>query len=262
MTPFRFGPLQRQMYATYHPAAHRRQPSVGVLLCNPYGQEAVRIHRLYRLLAERLAADGQHVMRFDYYATGESDGDDEEGEPAGWCDDIRIAHAELQRRARCSRSIWFGARLGAALVSLASVRAGVAPDLLLLWEPLFDGPAYMAELGRSHARATYNPLTQGQQRPDETLGAEAIGFAVGPALREQLGALKLDALLAARACEIVVLAPPGDADAARLQQGLRARGTAAEVRPLRHDLVWAAEEAMGSALVPAEVLQALQSHIA
>ena len=58
MIPFRFGLPTRQLYGVFHPAAQPRTPAIGVTLCNPFGQEAVRTHRLYRIMAERLARAG------------------------------------------------------------------------------------------------------------------------------------------------------------------------------------------------------------
>lgn len=261
MTPFRFGAPARRMYATYHPGSAQRRPAAAVLLCNPYGQEAIRVHRLYRLLADRLARRGAHVLRFDYFATGESDGDDEDGEMQGWCEDIVAADAELRRRARPAQVSWFGARLGATLAAGASARSPVPPDRLLLWEPLIDGPAYVAELGLSHARATHDVYVHGPQTPSQTLGSEAIGFAIGAPLRGQLDRLDAAALRGARAGAAVLVVPPQDAGAEAALAALQAAGAPACRHELAHDVVWAAEEAMGSSLVPAAALQALEAVI-
>ena len=264
MTPFRFGPPNRQMYGAYHSGSIARRPSVGVLLCNPFGQEAIRIHRLYSLLAERLSAEGLHVLRFDYFSTGDSDGEDEQGDLEGWSTDIRTAHAELLRRARCSHSVWMGSRLGAALAALATspcAEESHPPDRLVLWEPLTDGPTYIRELGRSHARAIEFALAPGAGPVDESLGAEAIGFTVSDELRQQLSMLNLNALVHVCAREVAILSRPEDASAQALVQALQAHGKAVKAGSLRHDLVWSSEEALGAALAPADVLLALQAQI-
>ncbi len=72
-TAIHFGTSGRELFGIYHAAEVVSPSRPAVLLCNPFGQEAVRAHRIYRILAERLARAGHNVMRFDYYATGDSD---------------------------------------------------------------------------------------------------------------------------------------------------------------------------------------------
>ena len=51
----------------------RLQPRrTAVLLCNPFGEEASRAHRTYRVLATQLERAGFPVLRFDYSGTGDS----------------------------------------------------------------------------------------------------------------------------------------------------------------------------------------------
>ena len=45
------------------------------MLCYPWGSEYIYAHRSLRLLAQRRAAAGIHTLRFDYFGTGDSDGD-------------------------------------------------------------------------------------------------------------------------------------------------------------------------------------------
>src|SRR4051812_43750768 len=65
MTPFYFGAPERRLLGLFHPSATAVRGARAVLLCNPFGQEAVRSHRVYRVLAERLARGGIAVLRFD-----------------------------------------------------------------------------------------------------------------------------------------------------------------------------------------------------
>lgn len=261
MTPFRFGPPTRRLYGVYHPGDLKRRPSSGVLLCNPYGQEAIRIHRLFRLLAERLSRNGIHVLRFDYFATGESDGEDAEGDMMGWNGDLLAAHAELLGRARCERVVWAGARLGGTLALGAAAVAARAPDHLLLWEPIVDGEAYVAELGRTNAQALHDPIHRATSGADVRLGDEATGFAVGAALRAQLDALSLDTLAMPRTARVTIMTPPSDAGAGKLSKRLQGAGCQVDEQAFVHQIVWGDEEAMNSALAPSEAIEALQAQI-
>ena len=51
MTPVRFGAAPAGLVGMFHPADNgATHPAV--LLLNPFGQEAIRCHRLYRVLAD------------------------------------------------------------------------------------------------------------------------------------------------------------------------------------------------------------------
>ena len=72
----------RRLAALYHPPTSADRGR-GVLILNPLGQEAVRAHRLLRVLADRLARLGVHVLRFDFHGCGDSSSDDLDGEMKG-----------------------------------------------------------------------------------------------------------------------------------------------------------------------------------
>ena len=105
--------------------ARLRPASVAVLLCNPFGEEAVRAHRAYRVLAQRLEAAGYATLRFDYAGTGDSGGDSDAFTPDDWIDDIAAAADELRRLAGVSRIVLAGLRLGATLAAHAAQRSDV-----------------------------------------------------------------------------------------------------------------------------------------
>ena len=43
--PFFFGPAECALFGVYHPPRVQRNAAVGVVLCPPWGQEAIRAHR-------------------------------------------------------------------------------------------------------------------------------------------------------------------------------------------------------------------------
>jgi predicted alpha/beta hydrolase len=130
MTPLLFGPASRQLFGLFH--APERDSQMAVLVCAPFGQEAIRSHRLFRVLSDRLARTGVAVLRFDYFGSGDSPGDDEDGELEGWRRDIGTAHEELRRRVGSRRIVWLGARLGGAMAVLAAKSGRCDPSRLIL----------------------------------------------------------------------------------------------------------------------------------
>lgn len=261
MTPFRFGPAARQLYGVYHAAVPPRSGGDAVLICNPLGQEAVRFHRMQRVLADRLCSRGIAVLRFDYYGCGESAGDDEDADFAGWCDDLLLAHRELLRRSRAARISWLGVRLGASAAALASARAEPTPHRLVLWDPVLDGPACLAQLATAQARSLAEASGRASATAAAAIGGEVLGFGIGEAMVEQIGALRAGMLDVARAAQVQLLASPQDADLGALADRWRAAGLSTSFVPIEQRFDWSSEEAMNTALVPAAVLDLLAARL-
>jgi dienelactone hydrolase len=197
-----FGPPARPLFGLLHEPVSRT-PQTGVVLCNPFGYEAICAHRSYRHLAERLARAGHAVLRFDYDGAGDSFGDDNDpGRVRAWIDSIHAAIAEL-RRTGVQNIVLFGIRLGGLLaVYAACERRDVSG--LILWAPCLSGKAYLRELKvlqRIHAEALEQPATATGEL-DEALGfalttETALGLQ-GLDVRELSRCSARDALLIAR----------------------------------------------------------------
>lgn len=199
MTPIQFGDAGgARLFGLFHPPG---EPSgKAVLLCPPFGQESIRTHRLYRVLAERLARAGHAVLRFDYRGTGDSAGEDTDGTLTGWCDDLLAAHAELMRRSAATQVTWIGLRLGASLAITAAAKAPSGLRRVVACEPIVDGAAYLALLRERHVAEIESVLSL-RPRPSpvevaladpESFKGEALGFALSPTLRAELARLRLD----------------------------------------------------------------------
>lgn len=262
MNPFFFGSADHSLFGIFQPAQGETPGRAGVLLCNPYGQEAIRVHRIYRVLADRLVRAGAHVLRFDYYATGDSAGEDAQGDLDDWAGDVIAAHEALVRRSRASRVVWIGARLGATLAIEAS--ATCKPDLLVLWEPILDGVAYLhdlAEATREALETSYDVpvpawramLASGRIVPER----ECNGIELGERLRLQLEALTPARIATPKAgrCDLIVRAdaPTSAALAERWTQC----GLHVERLVLKHDFDWMPAEALSPGLVPADIVRFL-----
>ncbi|MES2090372.1 MAG: alpha/beta hydrolase, partial [Pseudomonadota bacterium] len=243
MIPFRFGPVKRQLFGAYHPGEGGRQPSQGVLLCNPFGQEAVRLHRFYRVLADRLSRTGFHVLRFDYFGTGESSGDDEQGDLDGWCQDLLTAHETLLQRAMCAQVTWVGARLGGSLAALASAQAARIPDRLVLWETIVDGNAYLQELATGHVHATTDEYRPAKRPTPKAPQGEAIGFAMSDTLIQQLGRLTASVFNGVKAGQVRTIASADDPHSAALKTALTQSGVNNRSTILEHAFDWTSAEA-------------------
>jgi pimeloyl-ACP methyl ester carboxylesterase len=123
----------------------------GVVMCSPFGYDALGTYRGMRRLAERLAARGMPVLRFDYPATGDSAGDPTDmGLWRAWIDSIKQAVAQLRAATGVERVSLCGLRLGGMLAALAAQELGDVDGLVLL-SPVLSGKTYQREL-RAHYR--------------------------------------------------------------------------------------------------------------
>jgi len=256
---FRFGVAGRQLFGLYQPASTSVNRGHAVLLCPPFGQEAIRAQRMFRVLAERLSREGFHVMRFDYLGTGDADGEDDACSLDDWTSDVQQAATELTRRSGVTRCSWLGLRLGGSLAALASSQAVAPPDKLILWDPVLEGAPYLAELAQAHhAELKFlhdAPWPVPKPSADKPL-SEALGFPVHDALRQQLLTLSPSALARLRAGAVVaVISHTADTALQTLARELAAKRVPYTSKPVGESIVWASGDAMNTALVPMKTLK-------
>jgi pimeloyl-ACP methyl ester carboxylesterase len=175
-------------FGWHHPA--RGPPrGVGVVLCRPFGYEAICAYRTYTMLAEGLAQDGFDVLRFDYQGTGDSSGNDTDPDRVqAWLASVAAAVHELRRVSGVSRIALGGVRLGATLAMRAAAALG-GVDALVLWAPC-TGRAFGRELRAASAA-----------REESVQGAdiEALGYRYTAATLQELAELDRQPLAAAPA---------------------------------------------------------------
>jgi dienelactone hydrolase len=177
-----------------------------VVLCHALAHEIPGTYRAMRGLAQRLAAAGFPVLRFDYTGTGDSAGDEyTPGLVARWLDDVELAAAEVRRLSGASHLALAGVRVGALLAGAVAGRLGA--DALVLWSPCSTGRAWVRE-ARAFARL------RAQGGPDaDAAPLEVAGFVLPDPLLEGLAGLSLRELPAGAAPRVLLLERddlPGD----------------------------------------------------
>ncbi|WP_175773366.1 alpha/beta fold hydrolase [Paraburkholderia phenazinium] len=130
---------------------HEGRSGYGVVLCEPFGHEALWGHKLMRALAERLASESIWVLRFNYPCAGDSVGDDTEPDRfANTLTSVHHAMAVLRERSGISDLALLGVRAGALFAMLAACGEGVAAapqvDAIAALTPVVRGRSYMREL--------------------------------------------------------------------------------------------------------------------
>lgn len=257
-TPFHFGDSDRKLYGVFHHPEKRVANAPAILLLNPFGEEAIRANRIFKQLAERVARAGASVLRFDYYGSGESDGDCGALDLDGMVRDAAVAHDELEAMSGARRFVWIGLGLGAAVALRAAEQLRVRLVQLILWDPVVNGADYLAELRSAHvsmlAQVLDAPLARIERdtpkSPFEL--TEAMGFHLSPALRAQLQDFKFssDRIIAQ---EIHVIGSHGEANSPNTDKILNkiARQVCRFDDP---SMSWNSNEAMNAYYVPADII--------
>ena len=260
MNPVHFGSGRRTLYGAYHAPATAPARPAGVVLCNPLGHEAVRAHRAFRQLANLLAQDRYHVMRFDYFGTGDSAGDGDDARLAGWIEDVGTAADELKDTAGVSKVWLLGLRFGATL-ALLSAQDRRDVEGVLAWDPVVNGARYLRQLGEMHVEYLRDELPEGSiVKPTDD---EALGLPLPPALRAELAAIDLGAAGGGgmRVKQAALISSEESADVDRLLARMTAAGTPCSAHPCPQAAVWSSDRALDAALIPGDVLQAMVARL-
>lgn len=240
------------------PALLRARP-VAVLLCGPFGEEAVRAHRALRVLAQRVEAAGFAVMRFDYSCTGDSSGDSAQASVEAWVEDIATAAEALRARSGSARVALVGLRLGASLAAQAAARARTRAAHLVLWDPVVDGAAYLRELADAHR--AYLLAETGRAAPAaDGPPTEALGMPITPALRAGLDAIDL-AALPPPAPLATVVATRRTPDLQRLRAAWSAGPAPAHWIDIDAPDAWNSDAALNAAVVPIDEVLAITARL-
>lgn len=208
---------------------HPAEGPSGVVLCYPFGYDALCTYRGMRRLAERLAARGTPVLRFDYSGTGDSAG--EASDPGcwrAWIDSIKQAVAVLRETTGVERVTLCGLRLGGTLAALAAQELGGVDGLVLL-APVLSGKNYQRELRAHYRKWLLMPAAMDcEAEPDTDAFVEAYGFRLYSDTLECLRAVDLQRDASRPAGRVLVLDSLDPARVDALAAHYRAQGMQVE----------------------------------
>jgi pimeloyl-ACP methyl ester carboxylesterase len=144
--PLYFASAGGRLFGWLHHSAQERTANTAVVICKPFGHEAVCAHRGMRAFARAAAASGVPALRFDYLGTGDADDIDPQADQLdAWTADVIAAVGEVRRRTGAESVCLLGFRLGALLAVLAARRCKDVKGLIVV-APVVSGPRYLREL--------------------------------------------------------------------------------------------------------------------
>ena len=180
MSPFFFGSAGRPLFGIYEPAARGTIGRHAAILCYPSGDEYIYAHRTLRQLALKLSSAGFHVLRFDFYGTGDSGGELSDVTLADWEADLKTAIDELIEITGLAKVSLIGMRLGGIVAASVASQLNSVIEALVLWDPAVNGPEFLDQLGVS---------------PNDKSSSGTQGLQLSEHMRSEIGNLDLSRLI-------------------------------------------------------------------
>jgi alpha-beta hydrolase superfamily lysophospholipase len=190
--PIYFNSNDHQLFGWLHQPKVAVTCDIGMVICKPFGYEAMCAHLSMRRIAELGASLGIPTLLFDYLGTGDSpDIDPHANQLDVWSEDVVAGARELRKRTGVTRICLLGLRLGALLATLAAQRSADISGLILI-APVVGGRRYLREL-----RTTRLAAALGSDRKEPKLGGgdtdganeqsmEVSGFSLSPSTVQSL----------------------------------------------------------------------------
>jgi pimeloyl-ACP methyl ester carboxylesterase len=200
-----------------------------------------------RQLARTLSARGWHVLRFDYYGTGDSAGDFAEANREQWLADVDTAVEELKDIGQLSRVALVGMRVGGALAAQVAERRRDV-DRIVLWDPVMDGKSYLLEVGA--------PSTASSQGPD------VLGVVLAPEARRDMEAIRLDQIGPGLPKTLVLDTTQSPKTYDALVTHLRVQGVDCSVEHVPDVQAWREEWGWGGVGMPVTAINAIAAWMA
>jgi uncharacterized protein len=255
IVPFYFGISPKRLYGCHHLPQNSDVRTCAVVLCCPIGQEYIRSHRAIYQLAVRLSQTGFHVLRFDYFGCGDSEGDFEEGSLAQWTSDVHSAIAEIQERSALTSISLVGLRIGATLALLAAADCHDV-ESIILWEPVFNGRLHLKELAKAQENFSRNVLGKPRwklSRPE--IPDEILGFPFVSKLKQALEKTNLDRLKLISNTKLLVLCNSEESGCIGGSRLFMQKNPQTDFHIVADHIVW--EEELYKRLIPFNTLQYL-----
>ena len=255
-TPYFFKTKHGKLFGIYHPSIKGGSGSAkhGVLLCYPGVHEYNNAHWAFRRLAVALARAGFCVFRFDYYGTGDSEGNTSQGDVSIWTENIVSAAEELLELSDARHLSLVGMRFGATLAYLACGKK-LKAERLILWDPVVSGTKYLEEMEHWDLGKNLWYL-----HPSRTRAAhdELLGYEMPAKLRSNIAECDLNAASSPNVKRVSILRYNECSLITKLASSLQEKKIDTSIIPVFED---SGGEQRGKALRPNRVLKVIEAEL-
>lgn len=180
---FYFGP-NKSLYAYFQPAreAATNKTRAAVLICPPIGSDWIHTHFIVRKLMYKLASVGIASLRFDFFGTGDSQGEEKDADLNRWRSDLASAWNELGTQVPDTPLLLLGIGLGGGLALEFAQQQSISQPKV--WASIVDGAEHLSQLRKAqkllHLR--YRPILPWLKSIRPASGEELLGFHYGSKL--------------------------------------------------------------------------------
>jgi len=227
--------------------------STGIILCYPFGQEYIRSHRAFKLLSTRLYNRGYPVLRFDYYGTGDSKGEENGVNLSLWQNNIQSAIKELKVRASLNSITLIGLRLGASLALLVAMERKDVTGVVL-WDPIIKGEDCVKEMTYRHNEWLKDLFPKHKHL---SLEYESLGFLIPSRLNADLKKLNLFEIEPISKKRVLVVSSGNEKENSLFFAHLKKKGFSGDYRHILGIKPWIKYEGLEKTLVPAKLLDVI-----
>lgn len=255
--PFYFNSGSESLFGVYYQAQAKSDLKRGVVICSPWGQEYIRTHRALHQLALRLSDAGIPVLKFDYFGTGDSSGDDTDFAIERSVDEIKSAMNQLRQLSAVENIVLVGLRLGGTLAALADIKFG-RDTRLVLWDPIVNGRSYLDELVEWHKHNLHYYFSD-VNAVGTSQSHEVLGFAMSDTMRDQLCGVDLLSQGWPLSKKVMLVEREPNERTAQLQTQLKNQRIELHYQLIDGPQMWTANTDKG--LVPHQTLEAIVSWI-
>lgn len=257
---FYFGENSRRLFGLYDPPTRRPNGHL-VLICHPIGQEYLRTYRCFKLLAQRLSGAGTHVMRFDYFGTGDSAGHTDECDIEHWLDDINLAIEEAKAVSAINKISIIGLRLGATLAAIVSKNRKDIRNLFF-WDPVIDGNKYLSSLRETHQQMLVDTDRFALQRTNDECDAnELVGYSYSDKLIDEIESLNDEVFVSCNAKKMSLLSSSYTADMKRLCEKNKTNDIKITLHEFESSVCWTDVAQIETAFMPQDIITHIASEI-
>jgi pimeloyl-ACP methyl ester carboxylesterase len=219
--PSFLGTADNRIFGVYHSPANTGKHSKSILLCHPFGHEYLCSYRIIRQLSDQLSRQGHHVLRFDWYGYGDSDGKPDKGNYTIWLNNIKDALDELLSTSGHTAASVVGLRMAGNLLSKASNDLSNVKNIIL-WDPVLSGKHWLNELKELHNSFLNKKYSRLKNLSSDK---EFLGFPFSSSLQQEISSIDIPNHIPGNSCKLHLILSDGSNNCDSLVKKFQSIGT-------------------------------------